>query len=120
MPGDGFQEQLGRIELETDVFRPAQRQVWVVIRVVSDLVAFRQDSPDQARIFLGVCAHEKEGSFDVLLLQDVENLRGPFWIRAIVKSQGYLMGCARALMIKRRKLRELRIRSGEITLLICR
>ena len=49
----------------------------------------------------------KNAAFTLCCFQNVENLRRPFRIGAIIKRDRDLMLAARALMIERRELREL-------------
>ena len=117
---DRLDKKLRRIELEPDVLGPADRQVRMVVGVVPDLVAFRDNSPDEVRIFFRVCANEEKSGLHICFFQDVENLRSPFGVGPIIEGNRDLMRRARALMIKRGELRKLRIRGGEIAILIDR
>src|SRR5258707_1238991 len=79
----------------------------MIISVVSDLVSFVHDSPDQRRILFRVYADHEERRLRIRRFQNIQDLRRPIRVRAVVKSQRDLMLAARALMIKRRKLRKL-------------
>ena len=78
----------------------------MVVGVISDLVAFRHDPPNESRIIFGVYTDEKERGFHFRCFQNVENLRCPFRIRPVVKCDRDLMRTAGALMIKGRELRK--------------
>ena len=88
------------------MLRPAKREIRMVIGMIPDLVAFRHNPPNESRIMFRIYADEKESRLHVCRFQDVENLRRPFRIGPIIKSDRDLMRAARALMIERRELRE--------------
>jgi hypothetical protein len=62
------------------------------VGVVADFVAFAHHALHEADILSGLGADEHEGSLDVLLFQDVENLRRPLGIGAVVEGDGDLIG----------------------------
>ena len=45
-PRDRFQQQLSRVQLQPDMFRPANRQVRMVVSVIPDFVTFISDASD--------------------------------------------------------------------------
>ena len=100
------------------MFRPAKRQIRVVIGVVTNLMPFSNDAPDQPRIAFRIHAHQEKRGFDIRRLQDVQDLWGPFRIRTVIKCKRDLVFTTSALMIKGGKLRELQIIRSEVTLLI--
>ena len=75
----------------------------MIVSVVADLVALRHDSPNEIGIFFRVHSDEEKSGFHSARLQNVEDLRGPFGIRPIVKRQRDLMFTPGALMIEGRK-----------------
>ncbi len=92
----------------------------MIISVVPDLVSFIDNSADEAGVALGVRPDEKKRSLHVGSFQNIENLRRPPRIGAVIKSDCHLMFAPRALVIKRGKLRELRVPRRKVTLRIGR
>ena len=119
-PRDRFQQQLSRVQLQPDMFRPANRQVRMVVSVIPDFVPLIHDSPDQRRIILRILAHHKKGSLHVRRFQDIENFWSPCRIGTVIEGQHHLMLSALALMIQRGKLREFHIPSDQIPLTVDR
>ena len=78
----------------------------MIIGVVSNFVAFVHNSADELRITFRIFSNEEKRRFHVGCFQNVEHLRRPFRIGSVVKRDRDLMFAARALVIKRRKLRE--------------
>ena len=66
--------------------------------MAADLVAFAHDALHQADVVGGFIADEEEGAFDVLLLQDVEDLRRPPGIGAVVEGERKLFGMVAVLL----------------------
>ncbi len=60
--------------------------------VIADLVAFAEDALHDGDVVLRDFPDHEEGGFDVVLLEDVEDLRGVFWVGAIVEGDGDLLG----------------------------
>ncbi len=60
--------------------------------VVADLVAFTVDPLHDAYVVLGDFADFEEGAFDVVAVEDVEDLRGPDGVGAVVEGEGDLFG----------------------------
>ena len=97
------------------MFGPGEREIGMIIRVVSNLVTFVDNSLNQSRIFLSIYSDQEESGLHVRLFQDIENLRRPFRIRTVIERNRDLMLAARALMIQRRELWKVRVFRGEIT-----
>ena len=117
-PGNRFEQKLRRIELQPDVLGPAKGEIRVVIGMISDLVAFRHDPPNESRVFFRVCSDEKKSRLHVCCFQDIEHLGRPFRVGSIIESEGDLMRVASTLMIERWELWELRICGGQIAIVI--
>src|SRR6266480_4703904 len=60
-----LEQKLCRVQLKPDVLRPAERQVWMIISVVPDLVPFVDNATNQTRITLRVHADEEKRCFYV-------------------------------------------------------
>src|SRR6266540_2130600 len=97
------------------MLRPAERKVRMIIGVVPDLVSFVDNATNKPRVPLGVYAHEEKGCFHVRGFENIQDLRRPSRVRAVVKSDCDLVLAAGALMIKRRELRERDVFRCEIT-----
>src|SRR5947208_4622332 len=52
-----LEQKLCRVQLKPDVLRPAERQVWMIISVVPDLVPFVDNATDKLGITLRVNSH---------------------------------------------------------------
>src|SRR6266705_6179116 len=102
------------------MFRPAQCEIWMIIRVVPNLVPFSNNPPHKPRITLRVHSHEKKGCLYICSSQNVQNLWCPLRIGAIVEGDGNLMLAACALMIKGWELCKLHILRGKVTFWIDR
>src|SRR5262245_57579144 len=98
------------------MLRPADREIRMVVRVVADLVPLRHNSPNEIRIFFRVHADEEKSGFYSSRLQNVEDLRRPLGIRAIVKGQCDLVFTTDALVIEGRKFRKGEIGRAQKTL----
>ena len=59
--------------------------------MVADLMPRAGDPLQQIRIMLGLRPENKERGWRILLLENLKDLRSPFRIRTIVKSQGHLV-----------------------------
>src|ERR1041385_4392027 len=88
------------------MLRPAKRQIRMIISVVPDLVSFVDNPADEAGIMLGVCTNEKKRGLHVGPFQNIENLRRPPRIGAVIKSDCHLMFAPGPLVIKRGKFRK--------------
>ena len=86
--GQGLDQSFRGIELELDECRRSFGEVGVRERVVADLVAFRNDPPNELRVTLGFASDHKKRGLDSPGLEDVKNGGGPLWIRPVVKCQG--------------------------------
>src|SRR5438067_9297870 len=111
----GFEQELGRIQLQSNVFRPAERKVRMIISVVPALVPFVDNATNKPLVTLGVHAHEEKRSFCVRRFENVQDLWRPPRIRAVVKSDCDLMFATSALVIQRRELCKLYVLRREIT-----
>ena len=60
--------------------------------VIADLVTFVVHALHDAYIVLGDLADHEEGALDAVLVQDVEDARGPDWVGAVVEGDGDLFG----------------------------
>src|ERR1700720_2354804 len=87
----------------------------MIISVVSNLVSFIDNSPDESRIFFRVYSNHKERGLRVGRFQNVQNLGRPLRIRTIIKRERDLMFATGALMVQRRKLGKRCVLRGEIT-----
>src|SRR5262249_47325680 len=59
-----FEQQLSGVQLQADMLRPAKRQVWMVVGMVSDLMPFVHDATNKRRV--AFCVHsddEKRGLY---------------------------------------------------------
>ena len=97
---------------------PAEREIRMIIRMISNLVPLIDDTTHERGIMLRVYTHEEKCCFDVCGFQDVEDFRRPYRVGAVVEGDGNLMLVARALMIERRKLGKFRVLSREIPVAI--
>src|SRR5437016_12039332 len=88
----------------------------MIISVVSDLVPVIHDATDKLRITFRICPHEEKRSLHVCSFEDVQDLRGPSRIGAIIKTDCNLMLAAGPLMVEGRKLREFYVLRREIAL----
>ena len=61
------------------------------IGVASDLMTLPENAPDQAGMILRMFPYDKKGGVDMVLTQNVEDLRSPLRIGTVIKSQGYLI-----------------------------
>ena len=118
--GNRFEQKLCGIQLQPDMLGPAERQVGMVIGVVPDLVSFVDDATNKPRVTFRVHPDDEKRGLYVCRFQDVQNLRRPSRIGAVVKSDCDLMLAARALVIKRREFRKLHILRREIAVCIHR
>src|SRR5215467_6495186 len=100
------------------MLRPAQRQIWMVIGVVPDLVSFVHDPANKPRVTLCIYSDDEKRGLYVSCFKNVQNFRRPSRIGAVIKSECDLMLAARALVIQRRKLRKLHIIRCEITVCV--
>src|SRR5438105_7767982 len=89
------------------MLRPAERQVRMVIGVVPNLVSFVDDATNKRRVTLCVYSNHEKGRLDVCCFENVQDLRRPSRIGAVIKGDRHLMLAASALMIERRKFCEL-------------
>src|SRR4029450_11271552 len=110
--GNGFEQQLRGVQLQTDMLRPAERQVRMVIGMVPDLMSFVDDATNKRRVTLCVYSDDEKRGLYVCCFKNVQDFWRPSRIRAVIKSDCDLMLAARALMIQRRKLRKLTIFRG--------
>ncbi len=65
--------------------------------MVADLVAFTIDPLHEADVVFGLLADHEEGAVDVVLLEDVEDLRRPVGIGAVVEGERDLFGVVAVL-----------------------
>ena len=78
--------KLGGVQFQPDVFRPAEREIRMVIGVVADLVPLGDDSPNEIRDnFSAFTPTRKNAAFTLCRFQDVENLRRPFRIGPVIE-----------------------------------
>ena len=89
--GQGLDQSFRGIEFELDECRRSFGEVGMRERVVSDLVTFRNDPPNELRVALGFASDHKERGFHSPGFEDVENRRCPLRVRSIVKCQGDLI-----------------------------
>src|SRR6266404_6416829 len=113
-----FEQKLCGIQLQPDVFGPAERQVRMIISVVPDLVSFVDDATDKPRVAFRVHSHEEEGRLYIRCFENVQDLRCPSRVGTVIESDGDLMLAAGALVIKRWELRKLDVSGVEITVCI--
>src|SRR5690349_20958160 len=59
-------------------------------RMVADLMAFIDDPFKQIRICLAILAHDKKRRFYIFCFKNVQNLRCPAGVRAVIKCQDNL------------------------------
>jgi hypothetical protein len=52
-------------------------------------MALAEDAPNKAGVILCMFAYDKKGGADMVLAEDVEDLRRPFRIGTVIKRQGY-------------------------------
>src|SRR5205823_5254408 len=97
--GNGFEQQLRGVQLQADMLRPAERQIRMVIGMVSDLVSFVNDATNKRRVTLCVYSDDEKRGLYVCCFKNVQNFRRPSRIGAVIKSDCNLMLTARALMI---------------------
>src|SRR5438034_9042119 len=100
------------------MLRPAERQVRMIIGVVSNLVPVIDDATNKRRVTLRVHSHQEKRRFYVRGFKDVQDLRRPSRIGTIIESDCDLMLGAGALMIKRRELRKLAVFGSEIAVCV--
>ena len=79
----------------------------MIIGVIPDLVSFGDDPPNEIGIALRVHADEEKRGLDLRRFEDVENLRRPFRVGAVVERERDFVRLSAALMIERGKLRKL-------------
>ena len=93
----GGEEALGEVELKVDGALGDFADVGVREGVIADLVAFTVDPLHGGDVVLCLLADHEEGSDDVLLLEDVEDLRRPDWVGTVVKGDRDLFGVVAVL-----------------------
>ena len=93
-----LEQALGEIDLQIQLARGDFADVGMRIGVIADLVAFADDALHEADVVRGLGADQEEGAFDVFLLQDVENLRRPLGIGAVVEGERKLIGMVAVLL----------------------
>src|SRR5512133_3500864 len=96
---NGFDQQLRGVQLQSDMLRPAERQIGMVIGMVPDLVAFVDNATNKRRVTLCVYSDDKKRGLYVCCLKNVQNFRRPSRIGAVIKSDCDLMLGACALVI---------------------
>jgi hypothetical protein len=79
------EESLSELDLQVQLLRRDFADVGMRIGVVADLMAFARDSLHEADAFSGFGADEKEGALNVFLFEDVEDLRGPLGVWAVIE-----------------------------------
>ena len=86
------EEALGELDFQIELAVGDFADVGMGVGVVADLVAFAHDALHQADILRGLGADEHEGALDVLLLEDVEDLRRPLGVGAVVEGERDSLG----------------------------
>ncbi len=82
--------RLGTGHLDTDLIRcAATERLRMGHRVVTQRMAFRDDTTHQLRVRHRLRAHHREGGRDPVEAQDIEDPGGPHRMRTIVDSQRY-------------------------------
>ncbi len=87
MAGDRLEQPPRGIDLELGHAERQFNDVRMRKRVVADVVAFLVFALDNIRRGTGIFTDDEEGGFDVLCLQDVENLRRPGGVWPVVEGQ---------------------------------
>src|SRR4029450_3229406 len=82
--GNGFDQQLRGIQLQSDMLRPAERQVRMVIGMVPDLVSFVDDPTDKRRVTLCVYSDDEKRGLYVCCLENVQNFWRPSRIGTVI------------------------------------
>src|SRR5206468_12937730 len=88
----------------------------MIISVVSDFVSFVDDAAHKPRVAFRVHAYEEKCGFHICCLENVQDLRCPSRIRAVVKSERDLMLAGSALVIEGWEFRKLHVFRREITI----
>ena len=94
----GGEEPFREIEFEVHLAVWDFRDVRMRPGVVADLMAFAIDPPHEAGVVAGGLADHEEGALYVELFEDVEDLRRPLGIRAVVEAQGNFVGVVTVLL----------------------
>ena len=113
-----FKQKLRRVQLQADVLRPAERQVWMIVGVVSDLVSFIDDATNKPGVTFRIHSHQEKRRFYVRGFKNVQDLWRPSRIGSVIKSDCDLMLAACALVIERRELGKLHVLRSEIALCV--
>src|SRR5262249_39617526 len=87
----GSEQQLGGVQLKSNVLRPAERQVRMIISMVPDFVPLVHNSPNKPRVTLRVHTHQEKRGFYVRGFENVQDLWRPPRIRTVVKGDCDLM-----------------------------
>ena len=82
-----FYGALGGVELQLDAARVDHAEVGVSERVVADIVAGIVNPPHQFWVTFGVLTDLKEGGVNVVVVEDLQDLRRPFGVGAVIESQ---------------------------------
>src|SRR5881394_768519 len=92
----------------------------MIIGVVPNLMAFIDNATHKLGVTLCVYSHDEKGRLHVCCFQNVQDLRSPSRIGAVIESDCHLMLAAGALVIKGRKFCKLYIVGGKIAVTINR
>src|SRR5882762_8695285 len=93
-----FNQALRQIQLPADFRARNVVELWMREGVISNFVAFGVLALENIRPLVGHVADHEEYSGYVLLLQNVQNLRGPLRIGTIIKGKGDFFICGAELV----------------------
>ena len=90
----------------------------MIISVVPDLVPFVDDATNKIRVALCVHSHQEKRRLHICHFKNIQNLRRPSRVRAVVKSDCDLVLAAGTLVIKRWELCKLHVLGSEISICV--
>src|SRR5438552_2981222 len=86
-PGERFEQSLRRVQLEQGPRLVDRGEIGMRVGVAADLVALADHALEQAALGEGILADNEEGRVNLLLLEDVEDMRCPARVRTVVEGQ---------------------------------
>ena len=91
--GQRLEQPLVGVDLERHEAVGQIPEIGMGVGVIADIVALGEDPSHEIGIGLRVLADDEEARANVLLLQDIENLRRPVRIGTVVEGECELAGC---------------------------
>ena len=86
------EKAFGELDLEIELIVRDFADVGMEESVIADLVAFALNPLHEADVFLSLGADHHECALDLFFLENVEDFRGPFGIRSVIKRERDLVG----------------------------